>query len=143
MKKTLLALFVLSPFAALAATPAQPMIGNYHAVGYTTCGGFKVLSSAISNENLMVLQITDPISKASQIYYGNRTDDESEKVQYVLSNYDEKTKQFTPDPSNTTINFGIKMGHPGTPGNDLYNLTMGGQTYICKQFTIFNSLSKK
>ena len=138
MKKTLLALFVLAPFASIAAPTPQPMIGNYHAVGYTTCGGYKGLSSAISNENVMVRQITDPITKASQIFYGDRSSDETEKVPYVLSNYDASTQKFTPDPSNTTIQFGIKMGNPGKPGNDLYNLTMGGQTYVCKQFTIFS-----
>ncbi|WAT02492.1 hypothetical protein [Rouxiella chamberiensis] len=141
MKKMLLSLLVLGSMTQ--AVHAAEMIGNYTAAGYTHCGGMKVLTSAITSQDTMVLQITDPKTNASQIYFGNRTEDESDKVKYTLSTYNADTKTFTPDPSNTTVNFGINESPAGSKGAELYHLTMAGQQYSCTPYTVFDPLAKK
>lgn len=141
MKKMLLSLWVLGSMTP--AVHAAEMIGNYTASGYTHCGGMKVLTSAITSEDTMVLQITDPKTNATQIYFGNRNEDMSDKVKYTLSTYNADSKTFTPDPSNTTINFGINEHAAGTPGAELYHLTMAGQQYNCSAYTVFDPLAKK
>jgi hypothetical protein len=140
MKKLLLSLLVVGSMTNVVH--AAEMIGNYTAAGYTHCGGMKVLTSAITSQDTMVLQITDPKTNASQIYFGNRDADMSDKVKYVLSTYNPDTKTFTPDPSNTTILFGIDEAPAGTSGAELYHLTMAGQQYNCTAYTVFNPREK-
>ncbi|MBF6637167.1 hypothetical protein ITX54_10935 [Rouxiella silvae] len=141
MKKMLLSLLVVGSMTNVVH--AADMIGDYTAAGYTHCGGMKVLTSAIASDDTMVMQITDPKTNASQIYFGNRTADESDKVKYTLSSYNADTKTFTPDPSNTVIKFGINENSAGTKGAELYQLTMAGQVYTCSPYTVFDPLAKK
>lgn len=139
MKKSLLALIILLP----AAVQAKEMIGPYEAVGYLTCNGMKIQTSTINVDDNMVLQLPDAETQAPAIYLAKRTDDHSEAVKYVRMNYDAATRTFTPDPSGASVNFGIRSGNPGTPGNDLYHLTMNGQEYACSSYTVYNPLSQK
>ncbi|WP_369788015.1 hypothetical protein [Rouxiella sp. WC2420] len=141
MKKMLLSLLVVGSLANMAH--AADMIGDYTAAGFTHCGGMKVLTSAIASDDTMVLQITDPKTNASQIYFGNRTADESDKVTYTLSTYNPDNRTFTPDPSNTTIRFGINESPAGNSGAELYQLSMAGQQYKCTPYTVFDPLAKK
>ncbi len=141
MKKMLLSLLVVGSLTNMAH--AAEMIGDYTAAGYTHCGGMKVVTSAIASDDTMVLQITDPKTNATQIYFGNRTADESAKVQYTLSTYDAQNRTFTADPSNTTVNFGINENPAGTSGAELYQLTMAGQQYKCTAYTVYDPLAKK
>lgn len=141
MKKILLSLLVAGSMANVVH--AADTIGNYAAVGYTHCGGMKVLTSAITSDDTMVIQITDPKTNASQIYFGNRTADESAKVKYTLSTYNADSKTFTPDPSNTSVKFGINENSAGSKGAELYQLTMAGQSYTCSAYTVFDPLAGK
>jgi hypothetical protein len=141
MKKMLLSLLVLGSLSNVVH--AAEMLGNAPAVAYTHCGGLKVLSTAISSENVMILQLTDAKTNVSQLYVGKRTADESDKVKYVLSTYNPDNQTFTPDAANTTIRFGIKMGPTGSKGSDQYSLTMAGQNTICAPFTVYDPLAGK
>lgn len=130
----------LLPFAA---AQAKEMIGPYPAVGYTTCGDIKVVTSTINTDDNMVLQFTDPQTGASGIYLSKRSEDHSSNVKYVLSDYDAASGTLTPNAAGTSVGFGISMGNPGAPGNDLYLLTLAGQSYSCKSYTVYNPLDKK
>lgn len=126
-----------------AAVQAKEMIGPYEAVGYLTCGGMKILTSTINKDDNMVLQITDPQTKAQSIYLSKRSEDQSEAVKYQLVNYDAGSNALTPDPSGATLSFGISMGNPGVAGNDRYHLTMNGQESVCSTYTVYDPLAKK